>query len=309
MINDLPFRMVGFHICYDDPKVRPLINLCLMGMGKDTRLRFRAHYGSPMESKYALMQFGVPIHTVPWDEDGPLTQPGNKINSPKKNEGTTTNDDDTKESPPKTLKEYIPWSLSERRRIEQQEREKREQLERGKALSDDTDSSSTNVIFPYPLERDVLLGRGRPYQEWPGNVHLVKLVDEVRDQYLEATDRFDKTLLTMDIVAKVQADGGRFLQRLDGTKVKGWQQVPNDVARDKVSHTFRTKKGPASSSSSAKSHWSLDHPPLQPTKPPSPASDTVGVERMNNGIDMSHSDLQDASKADIPITTFKFPRR
>jgi len=89
----------------------------------------------------------------------------------------------------------------------------------------------------YPTNADVVLGRGRPYQEYVGNVRLAELVDQVRNKYLATTNRLEKTFLTMKIYNKIAQEGGYFLQRVDD----GWEVVDDSVARGKISHCFRTK--------------------------------------------------------------------
>lgn len=46
MINDLPFRMVAFHFCYSEQRLRPVMRLIQWMIGQPIRLRFRAHYGT-----------------------------------------------------------------------------------------------------------------------------------------------------------------------------------------------------------------------------------------------------------------------
>ena len=90
----------------------------------------------------------------------------------------------------------------------------------------------------YPSFNDILLGRGRPYQEYCGNQILMNLVEDERQYYQSVTDKFEKTCVTMSIVSKIKNDiGGKFLQRTS----EGWEVVTDTVAREKVSHTFRTK--------------------------------------------------------------------
>jgi hypothetical protein len=45
MINELPFRMTGFHFCYSDSRLRPALSLVQMVIGQQMRLRFRTHFG------------------------------------------------------------------------------------------------------------------------------------------------------------------------------------------------------------------------------------------------------------------------
>jgi hypothetical protein len=90
----------------------------------------------------------------------------------------------------------------------------------------------------YPSPRDVLLGRGKPYQEYWGNLLLGNFIDTRRDQYNKAS-RFEKTCISMDMVKVLQESGGRFIQRNETTG--GWVEVEDPVAREKVSSGFRTK--------------------------------------------------------------------
>jgi hypothetical protein len=94
-----------------------------------------------------------------------------------------------------------------------------------------------------PTSDDVLLGRGRPFQEWVGNLRLGKEIDQHRNIYRDAS-RFEKTCTSMNIVNIIQSGNGRFLQKCkDGHKEENgeWVEVDDIVAREKVSSGFRTK--------------------------------------------------------------------
>jgi hypothetical protein len=118
------------------------------------------------------------------------------------------------------LAQYI-----EERRLREEEEETLEGFLRG------------NDHIPFPLEQDVLLGRGRPYQEFPGNLHLAELIHEHRQVYTSETKR-QKTDIANQIVHLIQLAGGRFLKKNDQDV---WGQVSQDAARSKVSNGFRTK--------------------------------------------------------------------
>lgn len=146
-----------------------------------------------------------------------------------------------------------------------------------------TQLSKANVILN-PTHRDVLMGRGRPYQDYPGNVRLSKLVLLEEEKFNDASStRHDKTIISMQIVQSIQKSGGRFLRRKDNPEtngegeeedkdggtmassdnnhhsnssstvgaaegaipssaVSGWEEVDNEIARKKVSTSFRTRK-------------------------------------------------------------------
>ena len=114
--------------------------------------------------------------------------------------------------------------------------------------------SNDNGRAPVPITPtsiDILLGRGRPFQEFPGNLRLAIIVDKYRGQYAQA-GRCDKAILSEHLVDVIKRGGSRFLKRSDGDS--DWIEVDDDVAKDKVSHGFRTKtktrrKAPAKTTS------------------------------------------------------------
>ena len=95
-----------------------------------------------------------------------------------------------------------------------------------------------------PTSKDVLLGRGRPFQFHVGNLRLAALIDQHRSRYTEAGSTYGKKNIICDeIVDLIHESGGRFLKQKDSNNPpEGWEVVRMDVARDKVSHSFRTTK-------------------------------------------------------------------
>jgi hypothetical protein len=96
-----------------------------------------------------------------------------------------------------------------------------------------------------PSDNDVLLGRGKPFQEWPGNIQLSNIIDMHRKPYNES-DRAQKTAISRDVVQIIKGLNGRFLQL---NKATGhWEEFSDAVAREKVGSGFRKKtKDPQSS--------------------------------------------------------------
>lgn len=121
--------------------------------------------------------------------------------------------------------EYIARFLKSRREIEAEEKRREEERE-----------ASTGVILhPGPL--DVLCGRGRPYQDFPGNIRVGQIVDDHVPLYLETQERLAKTMIAISIVQLVQRSGGRFLTRRKG----GWEIAQDKVARGKISQALRVR--------------------------------------------------------------------
>lgn len=158
-----------------------------------------------------------------------------------------------------TLKPEINEQYLRERQIKDKEFRRREE-----------DESLRGGVILYPNLNDVLLGRGRPFQQYAGNQRLNRMVDAHREQYQRIIDRFEKTCLSMDIVKLVQESGGRFLQRTQ----HGWERVTDFVAREKVSHSFRTK--PSSSTSSLAS--SVMYPMSPTTSATSNAKNTAELK-------------------------------
>jgi len=96
--------------------------------------------------------------------------------------------------------------------------------------------TATEMVY-VPSNNDVLLGRGKPIQIFPGNIKLQRLVDSFLAQYHVSTKQ-QKTSLAEQIVAMTEEQGGRFLSKETGI----WMRVSPAEARDKVSHVFRHRR-------------------------------------------------------------------
>lgn len=90
-----------------------------------------------------------------------------------------------------------------------------------------------------PGERDILLGRGRRAQNHNGNVHFREIVETFRQRYEEIPSKGGKTELIREVVDFIYDNGSRFIKQ---DSFGRWIPVGREVARDKVSHSFRNKK-------------------------------------------------------------------
>ena len=113
----------------------------------------------------------------------------------------------------------------------------RETWEKESKMKETTLVTSDEDKVLYPSPKDVLLGRGKPFQEFPGNLRMMEHVDFYRLQYIKTDERLEKSCISSIIVKQLQESGTRFLQR---TK-EGWEVVDFEVARAKVSKALRTK--------------------------------------------------------------------
>jgi hypothetical protein len=107
------------------------------------------------------------------------------------------------------------------------------------------DVTSNAVLSPTP--NDVLFGRGKAIKEHPANIVLYRLVGERMLEY-EMSSKWEKTVTASEIMATVKERHGRFLKMAEGGN---WVEVDSEVAREKVSHVFRSQRRRLITSSAA----------------------------------------------------------
>lgn len=110
---------------------------------------------------------------------------------------------------------------------------------------DPFDGENGRTIIVVPGRVDCLLGRGKPIQEHVGNLRYQVLLEHYGPEY-EAAEKYEKMKLAQTLIDVIHGYNGRFLKP-DGA---GWVEVSADVAREKVSHAFRTRR--ASSATTTK---------------------------------------------------------
>ena len=119
--------------------------------------------------------------------------------------------------------------LSEQRKLEEKIRQQK----------------SSSLIIEYPIQRDVLLGRGRQFQDFPGNIRLMQLVKHRGKDYDEA-NKGGKSVYITEIVHTIHQMGGRFLKKTtaskDGAVIFLWEEADIATAHKKVNNCFQSRK-------------------------------------------------------------------
>eukprot|EP00529_Nitzschia_sp_RCC80_P011771 CAMPEP_0113494896 /NCGR_PEP_ID=MMETSP0014_2-20120614/29337_1 /TAXON_ID=2857 /ORGANISM="Nitzschia sp." /LENGTH=580 /DNA_ID=CAMNT_0000388791 /DNA_START=335 /DNA_END=2077 /DNA_ORIENTATION=- /assembly_acc=CAM_ASM_000159 len=91
-----------------------------------------------------------------------------------------------------------------------------------------------------PLSKDVLLGRGKPFQLWKGNQQMLNLIDKLRPKY-DAVPRNKKGKYIEEVLRRVKSDGGKFMERhVMSDDTPYWIEVTRSKAYYKVGHAFRS---------------------------------------------------------------------
>lgn len=96
-------------------------------------------------------------------------------------------------------------------------------------------TGQTFVLFP--SRKDVLFGKGRRFQNHPGNMNLKHRVDDMLASY-ESLDKPGKTEFADRIVRTLKAEGVHFLSQDNGV----WMETTDDIARSKVAQMFRNRR-------------------------------------------------------------------
>jgi hypothetical protein len=100
------------------------------------------------------------------------------------------------------------------------------------------ESPAKPYVLCDPLPDDILLGRGKPIQQRPGNVRFREMAEKYMDKYEEG-NRGAKYAVAAYVVYLLKEEGSRFLKELEDG---GWVEVDEATARLKTSHAFRTRR-------------------------------------------------------------------
>ena len=212
LMRALPVRQEALHLCHDSLVSVAIISIFKLSASLFHRLRIRTHYGMVICCQIL----------VAWRHRLTVLSAFCLVGSQKECRFTLSTYGIPSEFLPITENGQISTDVHTNML---QKRKKREQ------------TASTNDYISVPGRFDVIFGRGRGNYRHVGNIHYRHLIQNLADTY-EKGSVSEKKRLTESIVRTIKDASGRFLKDSDA----GWVQVPDDVARFKVSHSFRTKR-------------------------------------------------------------------
>ena len=109
-----------------------------------------------------------------------------------------------------------------------------------KLFGSSNDIPDDAILIESPLESDILLGRSKCSWNHAGNRKFRTFVGLYLKQYIDTSNRVDKSMVVNHITQKVLEGGGRFLKiNSDGL----WCVVTPKMAREKVAHALRDAVG------------------------------------------------------------------
>ena len=170
--------------------------------------------GVHMEVQYDVMGFGIPVSSIPIDQDG------NKKQRVVLSCIQRLKELEPKESSPSTQSSSVTCS--------------RDILPARCAA---TAATSSKIVIAG--DKDVLLGRGVPIQCHPGNIYLTEVIDDRMEEFLQAP-KSQKTVITWEIVKFIKNEvKGRFLEM--DKDIGTWVIAEDASARSKVAVGFRSR--------------------------------------------------------------------
>jgi len=103
-----------------------------------------------------------------------------------------------------------------------------------------TDVDDPNALrVKIPESSDILFGRGRGFQEHPGNQNMLRIISKCKKSY-KSQKRSEKRDFVEAVYDEITKDGSRFLKKLEGENC--WVEVSIPISLEKVSHTLRGKR-------------------------------------------------------------------
>ncbi|CAJ1950680.1 unnamed protein product [Cylindrotheca closterium] len=103
-----------------------------------------------------------------------------------------------------------------------------------------SDAIDPNAERVYQVkEIDIVLGRGRGFQNHSGNRRMRLIIENFKNRY-HSMNRIEKRKMVKEVYDKISEGGARFLKKLDNEEA--WVVVDLPVALQKVSHTMRCRK-------------------------------------------------------------------
>lgn len=211
----IPFRHSSMHMCLKG-KGNLVLNNAVIGIMMNAfpryaRVRTRLHYGSDTELRYQLQSHGISLETCPVDWRG--------------------------EARPEVLNLWYEDHLAQIESIDHSENEEINDASSGsESTGNSIFSTTTATRTPTVRPTDVLLGRGKGYQNHPGNIQFRECLQDYCDNYDEA-HRHKRRRIARDVAQILTETGVRFL-KLNGNME--WIESDHVTVEDKITQLFRT---------------------------------------------------------------------
>jgi hypothetical protein len=213
VFNALPIRIAAVHFCFADrPIFRIIVTLFYFAAGPHLRTRFKMHMGEPIEIRYELQGYGIPVDLLPLTHTMTL----------KRNN-------------------HLQW-IAFRKFIEQQD----EQNPNNGYCSSNCKNNSHKLLqirsenyIECPRSYDVIFGKAK-YINNPGNIFYRGLIEDTHNEHISIS-KGGKVDLTWRTLRQIEGRGGRFLEVSKSQKV--WVEIlDRDIMRRKIAQSYKEFK-------------------------------------------------------------------
>jgi len=205
-IDGLPIRIAALHFCIQNrPVYRILNSLFFFALNSSYKLRYKVHIGEPLEIRYKLQGYGIPVDLLPVTHTMTMKR-----------------------------QTHLQW-INFRKFIEQIDSGKTKTTSKIKTplLRDLSD------IVECPRSHDVIIGKAK-YTNNPGNVFYRSLIEATHDEHMSLSKK-EKVEMTWRIVEQMEEKEGRFLEM--NKQLKMWVHIKDrNVMRQKVAQSYKEYK-------------------------------------------------------------------
>mmetsp|Transcript_698 Transcript_698/g.1258 ORF Transcript_698/g.1258 Transcript_698/m.1258 type:complete len:507 (-) Transcript_698:1067-2587(-) len=248
----MPVRYAAYHICLRDRSGYHSIGHAISK--KEDIVKGISHYGDDKECLLKLQGFGILVSCFPINSEGTMNLDAHLEWVQQQREDVIAETTHPRSTRGSTIKSSNVAALP----APQQQLQRRDTLESifaddseedilvdgSQPPSDEAALARAAEMAPrsalQPAIIDVVLGRGRWFQYFPGNISFREFLEERDVEYNEAS-RTDKVNMTKSIVAELRASGRRFLKLERNQRGSDmWIEVGDKEIYKKVSQCYRT---------------------------------------------------------------------
>eukprot|EP00980_Cylindrotheca_fusiformis_P017373 scaffold5392_cov107-Cylindrotheca_fusiformis.AAC.6 len=245
----MPTRYAAIHTCILEQKDFALAGVAVSSRQQDYA-KSNVHYGTVItgnekECMLELRRFGIPTECFPVTNDGSIDVQQHRAWVKQKEAELQIQLDWSSFSETALLKAEV--GSPEESALENDNTEESETTAALRAQTSDfktllraTEMAPNSLI--QPTLKDVVLGRGRWFQDFPGNIAFRTYLADRSDEYDKA-DRAGKNILTKSVIRSLNASGTRFLGLSSPTNgIPMWEEASFKEVYNKISQCYRSAR-------------------------------------------------------------------
>jgi len=208
----MPMRIAAMHICFQDQPIYRILNsMVYFAVTNYAKARFKIHIGEPLEIRYKLQGFGIPVDLLPLTYTLALKR-----------------------------QNHLQW-IAFRKFIEHQQGGNLNGNGSSKCKKNPSKSLTIDPsdLVECPRSYDVIIGKTKNTNN-PGNMFYRSLIEATHDEHIPSS-KGDKVELTWRIVRQMEEQNGRFLEW--SKSPKAWVRIRDrNIMRQKVARSYKEYK-------------------------------------------------------------------